>query len=102
MVHLTGGTTEITDANALTLGNLATGDLTATSNGALSLGQGSAASINATSNNGTIVQSGPLAVAGTTMLNAGTGTITLTQGATASAAHWASPAATPRSSLPRA
>ena len=80
VVHLTGGTTEITDANALTLGNLATGDLTATSNGALSLGQGSAASINATSNNGTIVQSGPLAVAGTTMLNAGTGTITLTQG----------------------
>ncbi|WP_296734426.1 autotransporter-associated beta strand repeat-containing protein, partial [Variovorax sp.] len=80
VVHLTGGTTEITDANALTLGNLATGDLTATSNGALSLGQGSAASINATSNNGTIVQSGPLAVAGTTTLNAGTGTITLTQG----------------------
>jgi autotransporter-associated beta strand protein len=79
VVHLTGGTTEITDANALTLGNLATGDLTATSNGALSLGQGSAASINATSNNGAIVQSGPLAVAGTTTLNAGTGTITLTQ-----------------------
>jgi fibronectin-binding autotransporter adhesin len=79
-VHLTGGTTAITDANALTLGNLATGDLTATSNGALSLGQGSAASINATSNNGAIVQSGALAVAGTTTLNAGTGAITLTQG----------------------
>ncbi|WP_395346358.1 autotransporter-associated beta strand repeat-containing protein [Variovorax sp. UC122_21] len=80
VVNLTGGPTEIADANALTLGNLATGDLTATSNGALSLGQGSAASINATSNNGAIVQSGPLAVAGTTTLNAGTGTITLTQG----------------------
>src|SRR5205814_5525116 len=40
VLTLTGGATQITDANTLTLGTLATGALTANSTGALNLGQG--------------------------------------------------------------
>jgi filamentous hemagglutinin family protein len=80
-VSLTGGTTAITDSGALTLGTLATGNLTATGNGALNLGRGTVTgTLSATSNGGAITQStsNPLTVTGTSTLNAGTGAITLT------------------------
>ena len=78
-VNLAGGTTQITDANALTLGTLATGALTATSTGALNLGSGTVTgNLAATSNNGAISQTGALAVTGSSTINAGSGTITLT------------------------
>src|ERR1019366_2082822 len=76
-VNLAGGTTQITDGNALTLGTLATGALTAASTGALNLGSGSASSIVAASNGGPVSQSGALSVSGTTNVNAGANTITL-------------------------
>src|SRR3546814_2964128 len=66
--------------NALTLGTLSTGALTATSTGALNLGTGSVGgNLVATSNNGAISQAGALSVSGISTLNAGTGTITLAQ-----------------------
>jgi fibronectin-binding autotransporter adhesin len=78
-VSLTGGSTQITDANALTLGTLATGALSAVSTGALNLGTGNIGSnLTATSNNGAISQTGALAVTGSSTINAGTGAITLT------------------------
>ncbi len=77
-VNLSGGATQITDQNALTLGTLNTGALTATSSGALNLGSGNVGgNLVATSNNGAISQTGALNVAGTSTLNAGTGAITL-------------------------
>ncbi|MGB5939775.1 MAG: filamentous hemagglutinin N-terminal domain-containing protein [Rhodanobacter sp.] len=78
VVNLTGGATQITSANALTLGTLATGALTAVSHGALNLGAGSiGGNLAATSNNGAISQTGALNVSGTSNLNAGNGAITL-------------------------
>jgi outer membrane autotransporter protein len=78
-VNLSGGTTQITDANALTLGTLATGNLTANSAGALNLGTGTiGGNLSATSNGGAISQSGALIVTGTSNLDAGVGNITLT------------------------
>ncbi|MBU6246143.1 MAG: filamentous hemagglutinin N-terminal domain-containing protein [Xanthomonadaceae bacterium] len=83
-VNLTGGTTQITDKNALTLGTLSTGDLTATSTGTLNLGTGPVGgALLATSNGGTITEgSGGVQVTGTSNLQAGTGAITLTDGNT--------------------
>ena len=79
-VSLTGGITQIRDANALTLGTLATGALTALSTGALNLGQGTVGgTLTATSNGGALTQSGALTVTGASSVNAGTGAITLTQ-----------------------
>lgn len=73
-VSLTGGTTAITDGNALTLGTLATGALTATTHGALNLGSGSiGGSLEANSNGGAIEQTGALVVAGDMSLDAGVG-----------------------------
>ena len=77
-VSLTGGTVAITDANSLTLGTFSTGDLSAVSTGALNLGQGTVGgNLVATSNGGAITQSGPLAVTGSSTLNAGAGSLTL-------------------------
>ncbi len=78
-VILTGGKTQITDDKDLTLGVLDTGDLTVTSHGALDLGSGHMGALVATSNGGAITQSGTLAVAGTSDIDAGGGTITLQQ-----------------------
>ncbi|MGN2249706.1 filamentous hemagglutinin N-terminal domain-containing protein [Frateuria sp. GZRe14] len=80
-VSLTGGAAQITSGGALTLGTLATTDLTATSTGALDLGQGTVdGALAATSNDGAITQDGALAVTGTSTLDAGTGAITLAEG----------------------
>ncbi|MCD0258441.1 filamentous hemagglutinin N-terminal domain-containing protein [Xanthomonas melonis] len=82
-VSLAGGVTQITDGGALTLGTLATGNLTATSTGAMNLGSGTVnGALLATSNNGAITQStaSGLTVTGTSSLQAGTGAITLTTG----------------------
>ncbi|MFC3550053.1 filamentous hemagglutinin N-terminal domain-containing protein [Lysobacter cavernae] len=77
-VSLIGGNTQVVDGNALALGAVATGNLSATSTGALNLGSGAVAgALNAASNNGAISQSGALSVAGTSHINAGTGAITL-------------------------
>ncbi len=81
-VGLTGGTTSITDKDALTLGALATGKLTATSTGALDLGSGKVTgNLSATSNDGAITQDTTagktLTITGTTGLDAGAGDITL-------------------------
>ncbi|MDR6675186.1 filamentous hemagglutinin N-terminal domain-containing protein, partial [Xanthomonas sp. 1678] len=81
MVSLAGGAVTIADSNALLLGSLATGNLTATSNGALNLGSGTVTgSLTAISNGGAITQSASngLTVTGTSDINAGTGSITLT------------------------
>jgi outer membrane autotransporter protein len=78
-VDLTGGATQIVDSNALQLGTLSTGSLSATSTGALSLGAGTVSgSLQAVSNGGAVSQSGALDVAATTTVNAGSGAITLT------------------------
>jgi autotransporter-associated beta strand protein len=78
-VSLSGGTTAINDSNALTLGILATAALTATSSGALNLGSGTVGgNLAAASNNGSVTQSGSLSVSGTSTVNAGSGSITLT------------------------
>ncbi|WP_285446715.1 filamentous hemagglutinin N-terminal domain-containing protein [Xanthomonas sp. fls2-241-TYG-148] len=77
-VTLTGGDVRLQDRNALALGLLSTGNLTATSVGALNLGSGTVAgTLQATSTNGEISQSGALNVAGASTLDAGTGSITL-------------------------
>ncbi|WP_115044977.1 filamentous hemagglutinin N-terminal domain-containing protein [Xanthomonas campestris] len=77
-VTLTGGDVRLQDRNALALGLLSTGNLTATSVGALNLGSGTVAgTLQATSTNGDISQSGALNVAGASTLDAGTGSITL-------------------------
>ncbi|MET3497437.1 autotransporter outer membrane beta-barrel domain-containing protein [Variovorax boronicumulans] len=76
-VNLTGGTTQITDATALTLGTLNTGALTVNSSGALNLGTGTVGSLTANSNGGNVSQGGPLTVTGAGSINAGAGSITL-------------------------
>ena len=79
-VSLAGGTTQITDSNALTLGALATGALNVNSSGALNLGQGSVGgALTATSNGGEISQTGALTVAGASSINAGAAGIVLMQ-----------------------
>src|SRR5205085_3012863 len=79
VVNLTGGATQVTDRNALTLGTLATGALTANSTGALNLGQGTVSgNLAANSGGNAITQSGRLTVAGTSNLTATGATITLT------------------------
>ncbi len=75
-VNLTGGATQITDGNALALGTLSTGNLTATSTGALNLGSGTVGgNLAATSNNGAIGQTGALHVTGSSTINADSGAI---------------------------
>ena len=82
-VSATGAAVQLTDANALTLGTVATtGDFLVASNGALDLGLltvGGALSANST--NGDITQTGVLTVTGTSTLGAGTGRVTLTNAA---------------------
>ena len=79
-VTLTGAATRITDKNALTLGTVTTGDLTAVSNGALNLGTGSVAgTLDASSNGGALGAAiGGLTVTGSSNFNAGAGAIILT------------------------
>jgi hypothetical protein len=77
-VSLTGGTTQITDKNGLTLGTLDTGALTATSTGAMNLGQGKVGgALTATSGGFDITQTGGLAVTGYATVDAGTANVTL-------------------------
>jgi filamentous hemagglutinin family protein len=77
-VSLTGGTTAITDANALTFGTLSTGGLTTINTGALNLGTGMVSgALTSTSNGGAVSQSGPLTVTGAANVQAGAGSITL-------------------------
>ncbi|HTM28469.1 MAG TPA: hypothetical protein VL097_03835, partial [Rhodanobacter sp.] len=85
-VSLTGGTTQINDANALTLGTLQTGSLTVGSNGALDLGHGSVAGNLSATSGTSITLNGALAGLGDVAFNgsspsgtgsiAGTGSIT--------------------------
>ena len=79
-VSLGGGAVDLAVSKALQLGNLAvSGDLTVSSQGALDLGTGSVGGkLDVSSNNSAITQTGPLAVTGTSAVDAGTGTITLT------------------------
>ena len=78
-MSLAGGTTQVTDTNALTLGTLGTGALTAVSHGALNLGSGTVTgNLIATSNNGAIGQAGALHVTGSSTINAGSAAIALT------------------------
>jgi hypothetical protein len=80
-VSTTGGTTQINDVNALTLGNVNASALTVISNGALNLGTLNATtSLTANSNGGNITQSGAAVIAGATNLQAGAGSITLASG----------------------
>jgi hypothetical protein len=77
-VSLTGGTTQITDANALTLGTVNTGALTTINTGALNLGTGTInGALSSTTNGGNITQTGAMTVTGTSNLQAGSGSITL-------------------------
>ncbi|MGY0799058.1 two-partner secretion domain-containing protein [Lysobacter sp. A286] len=77
-VDVTGGTVAITDANALTLGTVTAGQLTATSTGRLNLGTTDVSgAMVATSNGGAIQQGGALNIGGATELDAGTGNLTL-------------------------
>ncbi len=79
-LDLSGGVTQVTDANALSLGSVATGSLSATASGSLNLGQGTVAgTLVASSNNGAVTQSGALTVSGAASIQAGTGAVTLTQ-----------------------
>ena len=76
-VSLTGDAVSINDENALTLGTLAVGSLTAVSDGVLNLGAGViTGALSANSGGGAIIQSGPLEVGGSSSLTAG-GDITL-------------------------
>ena len=78
-VDLTGGATSIQDRNALSLGTLATGALTATSAGTLGLGSGNVGGdLTAISTSGGIGQAGALVVTGTSRVDAGSGGIMLT------------------------
>jgi len=77
-VSLSGATVQINDKNALTLGTLNTGALTATSHGNLQFqGGGSASSIDVRSNDGAVTQTGALSVMGKLSVDAGTGSIAL-------------------------
>ena len=78
LVSLAGGGVTINDVNALQLGTLDTGSLTVTSHGTLDLGSGSIGGALAASSDGhAIAQAGSLAVAGTSLLDAGSATIDL-------------------------
>jgi hypothetical protein len=79
-VSLAGDTVAIADANALTLGVVTTtGNLTVDSTGALDLGTTTVGGdLSADSGNGNITQTGVLNVKNATTLNAGTGTVALT------------------------
>src|SRR5690606_39210410 len=75
---LTGGAVEINDAGTLRLAALDVASLDASSHGLLDLGAGSiAGDLVADSNGGPIGQSGPLAVGGSSTLDAGAADITL-------------------------
>ena len=77
-VHVSGGSTQIRDSNALALAAVATSDLTVTSNGALSLGSGVVnGTLAAASNGGNVSQTGSITVAGNASIDAGAGAITL-------------------------
>src|SRR5690606_1607291 len=78
VVNLTGGTVSIRDTNALDLGAVSVGSLSATSDGALNLGHGTVAGgLTADSHGGAISQSGVFSVGGASTINAGAGSITL-------------------------
>ena len=89
-VTLTGGATQITDINSLILGDLNTQNLTAVSIGTLNPGFTSGANkvdgdLILASNGGNITQAGNidrLKVTGTSNFNAGTGSVSMTQGLT--------------------
>ncbi|MFL6587831.1 MAG: filamentous hemagglutinin N-terminal domain-containing protein, partial [Luteimonas sp.] len=77
-VNIVAGAVRIADSNALSLGNLSTGALTASSNGALNLGSGAiVGALSANSGNGSISQAGALNVSGPGTVNAGSGAISL-------------------------
>src|SRR3546814_18355439 len=77
-VEMSGGTVAITDANALTLGTVAAGQLTATSGGRLDLGTTDVSgALVAHSSGGAIEQGGALRVGGATELDAGPGDVVL-------------------------
>ncbi|WP_165873395.1 filamentous hemagglutinin N-terminal domain-containing protein [Parasulfuritortus cantonensis] len=86
-VNLAGATTQVTDSNGLDLGTLSTGDLTVVANAGglttadLDLGSGLVdGTLDATSNDGNITQdAGGLTVTGVATLDAGAGSITLTE-----------------------
>ena len=77
-MSLTGASTQVTDANALTLGVLSVRALIVTAQGPLNLGNGTISGNLTASTGGAITQGGALRVTGTTSLDAGAGTITLT------------------------
>ncbi|MDR7333856.1 filamentous hemagglutinin N-terminal domain-containing protein [Roseateles asaccharophilus] len=80
-VALTGGATHVRTTGALTLGALDTDALTLQANGALNLGSGTVdGNLAANSGNGAVTQTSDLDVTGTTGIQAGTGSITLTRG----------------------
>ncbi|MCD9007360.1 filamentous hemagglutinin N-terminal domain-containing protein [Luteimonas sp. XNQY3] len=77
-VHLRGDVVAIQDANALALGSVSAGALNADSHGMLDLGTATVArALEARSNGGDIVQSGALAVGGTSLLDASGGDVVL-------------------------
>jgi len=78
-VSASGAVISLADAGPLTLGTIdATANFTLVSNGALDLGTSTVGgNLAANSNNGDVTQGGPLVVAGTTGIVAGTGTIQL-------------------------
>src|SRR3546814_1978513 len=77
-VDIIGGTVAITDANALTLGAVTAGQLTATSTGRLDLGTTEVpGALVAHSNGGVIDTGGALLVGGATEPEAGAGDVTL-------------------------
>ncbi|WP_271009444.1 beta strand repeat-containing protein [Paucibacter sp. B51] len=78
-VSLTGGSAELNNQQALSLGNLSVGALGVSSQGPLNLGSGQAGSLVANSHGGAITQSGALQIAGSSQLNAGAADITLDQ-----------------------
>ncbi len=80
-VSLTGGTTQITDMNALTLGTLNTGSLIVTSAGNMSLAGNVAAAGNATLNSGGVLSLGAWSVTGVGVTMNGVG-ITQSTGST--------------------
>lgn len=77
LVHLEGGAVAVRDANALHLGTLEVGGLTATSGGALSLGSGNIRGNLVASSVGDISQQGALIVTGTGDIDAGSGRVQL-------------------------
>jgi hypothetical protein len=78
-VSATGAAVQLTDANALTLGTVATTqDFLVASNGALDLGLLSVGgALSANSTNGDITQLGALTITGASTLNGGAGRVTL-------------------------